>query len=202
MNRRCKGTDLRGLESLALAQGGYFDQADAREHGLGKDLVHYHVRTGRFERVYPGVYRLCSAPPAQHEDLLLAWVWSNGRGVISHESALELYGLSDVLPHRVHLTVSPSFARASPGYVLHRAKLNPDEMTEYEGLPATAPARTIVDAAASGTGPEQIELAVRQAIERGLATTEQVRAAAARSRYRNRRAVLPMIEEFVRRATT
>lgn len=200
MLHRQKRTDLPGLESLALAQGGYFDQAAAREHGFGKDLVHYHVRTGRFERVYPGVYRLRSVPPTRHDDLLLAWVWSNERGVISHESALELYGLSDVLPSRVHLTVPPSFARSSPGYVLHRAKLAPEELTEYDGLPVTAPARTIVDAAAAGTGPEQIELAVRQAIERGLTTAEQLRQAAARRRYRNRRTILPTIEEFVCRA--
>jgi predicted transcriptional regulator of viral defense system len=200
MKQSRKRTDLPGLESLALAQGGYFDQTDARDHGFGTDLVHYHVRTGRFERVYPGVYRLRSAPPAPQDELLLAWVWSNRRGVISHASALELYGLSDVLPSRVHLTVPPTFARASPGYILHRVNLEPEEMTEYEGLPVTAPARTIIDAAAAGTGPEQIELAVRQAIERGLATAEHIRAAADRRRYRNRRAVLPMIEEFVRRA--
>ena len=200
MRQRRKRTELHGLEALALAQGGYFDHADAAQHGIGKDLVHYHVRTGRFERVYPGVYRLRSAPTGPHDELLLAWVWSNYRGVISHESALALYGLSDVLPGRVHLTVPPSFACASPGYVLHRARLAPEEVTEYEGLPVTAPARTIVDAAAAGTGPEQIELAVRQALERGLTTAGQVRAAAGRRRYRNRRTVQPMIEEFVRRA--
>jgi predicted transcriptional regulator of viral defense system len=201
MLHRKKRTDLPGLESLALCQGGYFDAADASEHGFGKAVVNYHVRTGRFERVYPGVYRLRSAPPTRRDDLLLAWVWSNKRGVIAHESALELYGLSDVLPSRIHLAVPLNFARNSPGYVLHRTSLAPEEVTEYEGLPVTAPARTIVDAAASGTGPEQIELAVRQAIEHGLATAGQIRSAAARRRYRNRRAVLPMLEEFVRRAT-
>ena len=127
-------------------------------------------------------------------------MWSNYRGVISHAGALALYALSDVLPSRVHLTVPPTFSRTSPGYVLHRAQLEPSEVTEYEGLPVTAPARTIVDAAAAGTGSEQIEMAVRQAFERGLATVVQVRVAAARRRYRNRRTVLPMIEEFVRRA--
>jgi predicted transcriptional regulator of viral defense system len=157
MTRTPKRTDLPGLEAFALGQGGYFDQAAAAAHGLGKDLVHYHVRTGRFARVYPGVYRLRSAPPGPHDELLLAWVWSNERGVISHESALALYGLSDVLPGRIHLTVPPGFARVSPGYVLHRADLAPEEVTAYEGLPVTAPARTIVDAAAAGTGPEQIE---------------------------------------------
>ena len=202
MQKRTKQTDLPGLEALALSQGGYLDQADAHAYGLGTDIVHYHARTGRFERVYPGVYRLRSAPEASHDELLLAWVWSNKRAVISHESALELYGLSDALPNHIQLTVPRAFARTSPGYVLHRATLAPADVTEYEGLPVTTPARSIVDAAAAGTGPEQIEAAIRQAIERGLATVDQLHDAAARKRYSRRRTVLPMIEELLRHATS
>jgi hypothetical protein len=58
-----KGTDLSGLEAFALAQGGYFDRRDAIRHGLSDAHLRYHTRTGRFERVLPGVYRLASAPP-------------------------------------------------------------------------------------------------------------------------------------------
>ena len=201
MNLKQKHTDLPGLEALALSQSGYFDRVDAANYGLGTDLVTYHVRTGRFERVYPGIYRLRAAPSTRHDALLLAWVWSNKRGVISHESALALYGLSDVLPIHIHLTVPPSFGRNSPGYALHRMLLEPDDVTLYEALPVTTPARTIVDAAAEGTGPEQSELAIREALARGLATAGQIRAAATRRRYRNRRTVLPMLEEFVSHAT-
>jgi len=93
--------NTRGLELLALGHGGYFDRADALAHGFSNQLVHHHVRAGRFERIYPGVYRLAIAPPAQHDDLLLAWVWSNYRDAISHDSALALYGLSDLLPPRL-----------------------------------------------------------------------------------------------------
>lgn len=195
-----KQTDLQGLEALAFAQGGYFNRRDAAEHGIGRDLLYYHVGSGRFERMLPGVYRYRMALATERSELFLPWVWSDYRGVLSHETALDLYGLSDVMPSRIHLTVPPNFVRSAPGYVLHRARLEPDEVTEYEGLPVTAPARTIVDAAAAGTGPEQIELAVRQALARGLTTAGQLRSAAARRRYRNRRTVLPMIEGSVHRA--
>src|SRR5688500_15553732 len=100
-----KATDLAGLEAHALGQGGYFDRADARSHGLSDRLLTYHVSTGRFERVFPGVYRLRTAPYAPNDEYLQAWVWSNYRGAISHESALALFGLSDVLPGDVHLAV-------------------------------------------------------------------------------------------------
>src|SRR4051812_19019114 len=99
---------LRGLEALALTQGGYFDRADALIHGLSDRMVHHHVRSGRFERIYTGVYRLAIAPVVQNDEMLLAQVWSNYRGAISHESALALYDLSDVMPGYVHLTVPPS----------------------------------------------------------------------------------------------
>lgn len=195
-----KRTDISGLEALALTQGGYFDRADAVGHGITDDLLHHHTQRGRFERVYRGVYRMHNAPLARQDAYLRAWIWSNYRGVISHESALELYGLSDVLPSRVHLTVPPRFIRTAPGYRVHRSMLAPEEVIEYEGLLVTTPARTIVDAAAAGTGPEQIEMAIRQAIERGLTTAEQLRAAAARPGYRHRRMVIPMIEGFLRHA--
>jgi predicted transcriptional regulator of viral defense system len=202
MTSGTKRTDLGGLEALALAQGGYFDRGDAHAHGIHDRLLHYHVRTGRFARVFAGVYRLRAAPPAPHDDLLLAWVWSNYRGVISHESALALYALSDVMPSRVQLTVPPGFARTTGRFDLHRARLADDDVTTYEGLPVTTPARSIVDAAALGTGPEQIERAVRQALLRALTSPQQLRAIAGRPRYRHRRRVLPLVEEAIRCAGT
>jgi hypothetical protein len=47
------------------------------------------------------------------------------------------------------------------------------DVVEVHGVRATSPARSIVDAARSLTAPEQIEMAVEQALERGIATPEQ-----------------------------
>lgn len=186
--------DSSGLELLALEHGGYFDRADALAHGFSNQLVHHHVRTGRFERIYPGVYRLAIAPPAQHDDLLLAWVWSNYRGTISHDSALALYGLSDLLPSQIHLTVPIDFRRASGPYVIHRVPLPDADRTTYEGVATTTAARAVVDAAADGADPEQVTRATDQAIVRGLATWNQIEALARRPYYRGRRVALPVIE--------
>lgn len=194
--------DLTGLEGIALQQGGYFDRQDAQTHGLGDRLLHYHVGTGRFERCFPGVFRLSRAPLAPHDDLLLAQVWTNYRGVISHHSALALYTLSDVMPHRVHLTVPLDFRRTTSPFVLHRSTLPPDDVTDYDGVRATTPARSIVDAASSGIGPEQIVKAVQQGLEHALFDVERLRAVAHRARYRNRRTTVPLIEDALRHATT
>jgi predicted transcriptional regulator of viral defense system len=193
---------LATLEAMALQQGGYFDRQDAQTHGIDDRLLHYHVKTGRFERCFPGVFRISRAPIAPHDDLLLAYVWTNYRGAVSHESALALYGLADVMPTQVHLTVPLDFRRATSSFVLHRSTLEPDDFTEYDGVCVTTPARSIVDAASSGMGPEQVMLAVRQGLDRALFEEGWLRTIASRSRYRNRRTTLPLIEDALHRATT
>ncbi len=201
MMRRSKRTDLRGLESLALAQGGYFDRRSAARYGISGPLLSYHARTGRFERVAPGVYRLHVAPVDPRDELFLAWVWSNHRGAISHESALALYGLSDVMPSRIHLTVPPDFRRQRlPGFHLHRSRLRADEVVVHEGICVTVPSRAIVESASDGTDPEQIQTTVRQALDRGLVNPEQLSAAARRPGYRYRRTVRPLIDAAASRA--
>ncbi len=201
MNDRPARPDLTALETLALQQGGYFDRQDAHACGVSDRLLHHYVQTGRFERCFPGVFRLHHAPVVPHDDLLQAQVWTNYRGAISHESALSLYGLSDTMPTRVHLTVPFDFRRTTSPFVLHRANLDPHDLTNYDGVRATTPARSIVDAASAGLDPEQIVKAIRQGLERALFSPDQLRAVADRPRYRNRRLTLPLIEDALRRAT-
>lgn len=48
--------------------------------------------------------------------------------------------------------------------------LEPSEVVPRKGIPVTDPVRSILDAAGAGTAPEQIEMAVRQALHEGLTT--------------------------------
>jgi predicted transcriptional regulator of viral defense system len=102
---------------------------------------------------------------------------------VSHESALELLKLSDVIPNAVHLTVPRSRRNlpSVPGVKIHTTSrpLRPGDLTFRDGMIVTSATRTILDAAEAGTAPEQIELAVVQAIRRGLAIPDQLRQEAA-----------------------
>lgn len=202
MRKLASRSDLRGLEALALGQGGYFDRRDALAHGIDDSLLTYHTRTGRFERVLPGVYRLPVAPISPIDEYLLAWVWTNYRGAISHESALALFDLADVLPARIHVTVPRPFHRTTAPFQVHLAPLPPDEVRDYRGIRVTTPARSIVDAAATGTDPTQIHKAVRDALNRGLVERNALRAAAVRRPNQHRRDVRRLIEEALSGATT
>ncbi|WP_322612662.1 type IV toxin-antitoxin system AbiEi family antitoxin domain-containing protein [Dermacoccus abyssi] len=140
----------------AVEQHGYITTRDARELGVDPTQLRLIASRGRLERVGRGVYRVPLLPRTEHDELAEAVAWTLGRGVISHESALVLYGLSDVSPSRIHLTVPrDNHPRAAGGelYRLHRRDLDLAEVTEHDGIPVTAPSCTIRDCLADGTDP-------------------------------------------------
>ncbi len=165
------------LYTLAEGQAGYFSAAQAKETGFGHALLSYHAQTGRLERVWSGVYRLKRFPASPHEDLFIAWLRVGPRSVISHDSALALYDLSDLLPHEIHLTVPRTLSRRHQGLRLHTNRLEPDDVTHYRGLPVTTVARTIADAASSGLSEELVRQAIDEALDRGMVTADQLLAA-------------------------
>jgi len=194
--------DSTALFATASEQAGYFTAAQARTAGYSWPLVSYHARQGRFVRVARGLYRLRDYPSSPREELIAAWLRLAPDAAVSHESALEALGLSDVIPDSIHLTVPRARRKLSrtPGVSIHTT-IRPLEVTDIltrDGVRLTAPARTIVDVAEAGTAPEQVVFATRQAMERGLTTATRVRAAA---RSRSRR-VRDLIETALAEAGT
>jgi len=175
--------DLRGLEAEAYQQGGYFDAGQARAHGVSRQLLDHHIRRGRFERIRRGLYRVQGFPSAEHDDMREAWIAVSGtNAVLSHDSALALLDLSDNIPDAVHLLVPRRHRglRRPPGVLLHTRPDDEDIATVWrDGLPLTAPARTLLDVA-SRIQPEQLSMAVTQGLRRGLLTVDQLQEEAER----------------------
>jgi predicted transcriptional regulator of viral defense system len=92
-------------------------------------------------RVRRGIYRLVHSPLGEHEELVVAWLWSEHAGVLSHQSALALHGLSDVLPAHVHLTLPLAFRsrrlRVPADLVLHHADVPPEDRSWFGAIPTT-----------------------------------------------------------------
>ncbi len=171
------------LFGVASEQAGYFTSAQAHSCGYSTQLLAYHAATGRFVRIRRGLYRLRDYPSSPHEEVMAAWL-ALGRDIslVSHESALDLLELSDVVPTSIHLLI-PRTRRGlpgRPGVTLHTTKhaIRLDEITIREGMRLTAPARTIVDVAELGTAPEQVIMAIAQARDRGWITAPELHAAA------------------------
>jgi predicted transcriptional regulator of viral defense system len=175
--------DAIALNRVSYGQDGYFTSQQARDAGFSPQLLAHHVRSGRYEHVRRGLYRLRDYPGSSHEEVRAAWLAVGaGRAVVSHESALELHGLSDVLPNTVHLLVDRDDRgiRRPPGVTLHTTTkaLRSSDVVSREGIRVTDPVRSILDAATGGTAPEQIEMAVDQALDEGLTTRRSLLARA------------------------
>lgn len=175
--------DHSRLFDLASEQGGYFTAAQARLCGVSKALLAHHAKAGRFIRVRRGLYRFREYPASPREMVVAAWL-ATGRdmAVVSHESALDMLNLSDVVPEVVHLTVprAKRYQPGSPGVKIHTTTrpFGPVDVVVREGVKITSALRSIADAAEAGTAPDQIIAAVIQAVERGMATESQLLAAA------------------------
>ena len=104
-------------------------------------------------------------------------LWSRNRkgmrqGIYSHQTALSLFDLSDVMPEKLHMTVPPSFRRHGEipsALVLHRGNIDHQEIEEREGYAATRPARAIVDLIVEkSVSVDIVRQAFREAKHRGL----------------------------------
>jgi predicted transcriptional regulator of viral defense system len=172
--------DFNRLYKIAEGQAGYFTANQAQEAGFSWERLSYYVTTGRFSRVQRGVYRLVQFPSSPNEDLFVAWLKTGPDAVISHESALYLYQLSDVLPGEIHVNMPRTGSRRRVGIRLNTNRLSPGDVTQREGLRVTSAARTIVDVAVNGIAEEQIRKAVHGAIQQGLTGRDALLSMAAR----------------------
>jgi predicted transcriptional regulator of viral defense system len=182
----------QALAALAHNQGGYFTAKQAREVGYGYRHLDYHETVGNFQRIDHGLYRLPAVPISPLDDLLRLTLWSRNQedvpqAVVSHQSALLLHELSELLSRDTHLTVPPKFRKPAPkGVVLHKAVLSPADTEEREGFRVTTPLRTLLDVAAAGVSQEQLDKAVSDAVGRGLVRRAALEAAGRSSPYAER----------------
>jgi predicted transcriptional regulator of viral defense system len=182
MRRRRRRTkpDWDRLYETALTQEGHFTTQQALDAGYSSQLLVKYLHSGRISRVRRGVYRLKHFPPGQQEDLVALWLWSDRAGVFSHETALMLHELSDVLPARAHLMLPAKWRkrrlRVPDGVVLHYADVPKPDRAWVGAVPVTFPARTLADCAADYVSPEFLSSAVTQALARGMISRPQATA--------------------------
>jgi predicted transcriptional regulator of viral defense system len=161
------GSVYDAVFELGVDNYGFVSQGQAREIGIpAQRLVVLHHR-GLLERRRHGLYRVVALPATPLDSYMEATLWPVGvQGVLSDETALELHGLSDVNPAKIHITVPRRHRtrRAVPSqYVIHHQDLDPTDVTSHEGISIVTAARAIRDAHASHLGPAMI----RQAIDDG-----------------------------------
>jgi predicted transcriptional regulator of viral defense system len=177
-------TDTRAsLWRLARRQRGYFTAAQARDIGYSYQAQRHHAKRGNWLLVDRGIYRFREFDelPVEADDHLVRWsLWSKGRAVVSHASALAVHDLGTANPAQIHLTVPRGFRQKDTAVILHRAELAPDEIEERIGYRVTAPVRAIVECATANLDQGDVDSAVAEALERGLTTRRRLLYAAQR----------------------
>ena len=172
------------LFAIAESQGGYFTAKQAEESGFIRPNHAYHVKTGNWLRESRGVFRLARFPLPEHSDLILWSLWSRDRqdhpqGVYSHQTALSLHDLSDIMPSKLHLTVPPHFRKSvdiPPILALHYAEISSDDIEDREGFRVTHPLRTLLDLCANReVSGDLLSQAIAEARHRGLVTEMEIK---------------------------
>ena len=170
--------DWDRLFMTAQTQQGLFTTQQAAESGFSPQLLVHHAQSGRVLRVQRGIYRIVHYPAGTQEDLVAAWLWTERAGIVSHQTALSLHELSDVLPSQIHLTLPSEWRRrrfrVPTDVVLHHADVPAPDRTWVGAVPATNPRRTLNDCADAALTPELLRQAARQALHRGLVTRAEL----------------------------
>lgn len=165
--------DYRGLSALAAGQHGLFRADQAQVYGFSHSRLYELIKQGRLERRARGIYRFRDLPSSAHDDIAEAWLRVGPDAIASHETALSLHGLTDLMPTKFHFTVPRSSRgrRPIPGIMLHTylpsIAVPNNAVQTVEGIPTMRPEVAVIQAAADGTDPSQIEAAVSQLHRRG-----------------------------------
>ena len=165
----------RRLFRVASLQGGYFSAAQAKAAGYSYSAQAHHVSATNWVRVDRGLFRLTEWVPSTHDHLARWTLWSKGRGVVSHETALGVHDIGEFESHRIHLTVPPEFTMRDDMLALHFADLPSSEVTDMAGFRLTNPLRSLIDVASREPDEEQLARAIQEAERRGLVTRRQMR---------------------------
>ncbi len=180
------------IAALAAAQRGVVSRRQLEAAALGRGAIAHRLATGRLHRLHRGVYLVGHAvAPANAREVaaLLACQGSAlGRSVpaavLSHRSAAALWGLSASPADGVDVTVVGRDCGRRVGIRDYRVLgLADADWGIRDGLPVTAPARTLLDLA-SVVDERTLERAVNEALVQRVATDADLRSTLARSQGR------------------
>jgi hypothetical protein len=137
------------IAAIAGRQHGNITHAQLIALGLSESQVYYRVKVGRLHRVHRGVHAVGRPPKTALEHAAAAVLACGPGAVLSHRSALALWGLGKWT--RTIEVTAPGDHRPK-GIRAHRASgLAPRDGRTHQGIRVTSPARTLLDCAPSLT---------------------------------------------------
>ncbi|KQV74695.1 hypothetical protein ASC61_06590 [Aeromicrobium sp. Root344] len=154
-----------------------FTRAEAQQAGITDAML----RHQRFRPLFRGVYVLASTELSLRIWCLAALRVAPVDAVISHQTALRLYGLEIGNPWPLHVSTRTTTHSRQRGIRTHQRK-HRVESVRLGGIPVTSPDRTLVDIATK-VGLVQLVQACDWMIHRGHTTAERLAAFAVTSHF-------------------
>jgi hypothetical protein len=174
------------LESFArlcaLADGQWGQVGLSQLSGTVPDKVLKQWATaGIVEPVADGVIRVCAGGRHPHPAIYAAWLRAGSKPawerstttlVVSHRTAVQLYGAGELAGEQLEFT---GRAPEAAGVVVHSAVLSETDCVVIEGLPVTSPARTLADLAVDeGFDVSDLGRVARSMLAAGWTTAEEL----------------------------
>lgn len=167
--RNSRRADQR-IGALAAGQHGLLSRAQAIGLGVTRNEIAWRLEAGRWELLFPKVYRLVGTPRTWRQLASAACLHWGAGSVISHRAAARLGALDRFKNARVEVSVNRkrNRSRSSKVRIHWLAEPIPEEdVTTIDGIPVTKPARTVLDLAS--TEPERtVERCLDDALRRRL----------------------------------
>jgi hypothetical protein len=144
------------LRDLAERQCGVLARAQALGNGMTRKQVEVRLRSGRWQRLHPGVYATFSGDPRRSAVLWAALLRAGDEAVLSHHTAAGLQGLSGTPSRVIHVMV-PSGQLVSPigGVALHYSRRVSQARHPARTPPQTRIEETVLDLAAGAASLDE-----------------------------------------------
>lgn len=171
---------------IAARRFGIITRPQAITCGLTDKQIGARLRSGRWQLVHRGVYRIAGAPETFEQVAYAAAAAAGADARVCGLSALALLGVG-APPARPALTVPPTANGRHGLATVRRSPLPRSDQAAVGPIPCTTPARALLEAARDVTD-DALEALVDEVITRGLATPASILGAVRRAARGNGRA--------------
>jgi hypothetical protein len=162
-------------KDLLDRQQGVLTREQAAGAGLSRHAIASRVDTGRWQRLYPGVFVTFSGPIPRATLLWGAVLRAGDQAVLSHHTAAELWRLSDAPSSSIHVSVPRQAGPLeAPGLVVHYSIRLAAARHPARLPPQTTLEETVLDLAGlAATAEDAVAWPIR-ACQRRLTTPDKI----------------------------
>src|SRR5579859_1344434 len=192
------------IVAIASRQRARGSRRQLLQAGVDRRALDRRLAGGRLELVHRGVYALPHTAELSLAAETAALLACGEDAVLSHHSAITLWGLRPGVARPIHLTIPRDTAGPKlSGVVVHRSRtIAPVDVRVHHGLRVTSPARALLDAAAALPDRDVERLLDEAVFARRLTTLTEIHELLARAGRHPGRARLARLTRGRTRSTT